>query len=205
LCAGTEDCHELDGQVLGYDLTRLQSALDAQDDEGKEWPKGLTMPDVVLIRKVPTERRARRRAWKLRSLIKEEEDGAYVSMHKGAAGHGVTDDYEEFLADIETDAAARGHVDLYKDPSMWRIAEDGSVVPGRAAAEEAEEGEAGEACDDEDAIAPQALLDGLVLGVEDEEEPVGRALGDSDDEGAPQLVIRGDGSSSRPLLTAPPR
>ncbi len=24
--------------------------------------------------------------WKLRSLIKEEEDGGYVSMHKGGAG-----------------------------------------------------------------------------------------------------------------------
>ena len=27
-----------------------------------------------------------RRVWKLRSLIKEEEDGGYVSMHKGGAG-----------------------------------------------------------------------------------------------------------------------
>ena len=167
------------------------------------------MPDVVLIRKVPTERRARRRTWKLRSLIKEEEDGAYVSMHKGAAGHGVTDDYEEFLADTETDAAARGHVDLYKDPSMWRIAEDGSVVPGRATAEEAEEVEAGEAgaAGEEEAIVPQALLDGLVLGEEDEEEPVGRALGDFDDEegrGAPQLAIRGGDSSSQPLLADAP-
>jgi hypothetical protein len=32
------------------------------------------------------ERRSGRRVWKLRSLIKEEEDGGYVSMHKGGAG-----------------------------------------------------------------------------------------------------------------------
>ena len=36
------------------------------------------------------------------SLIKEEEDGEYVSMHKGGqSGDPIHDDYEEFLADIE--------------------------------------------------------------------------------------------------------
>jgi nonsense-mediated mRNA decay protein 3 len=171
-------------EVLGYDLARLQSAQ--QDEGGGEWPKGLSMPDVVLIKKMPTERRSRRRAWKLRSLIKEEEEGAYVSMHKGTPGYGVNDDYEEFLADIESDPAARSNVDLYKDPSMWRIDEDGAVVPGRAAGQE-EEGATEE--QDADVIAPQSLLDGLVLGEEEEEEAVGRGLADSDEEDASLLAI----------------
>ena len=112
-------------EVLGYDLTRLQSAQpDADADLQKEWPKGLRLPDVVLVKKVPPPRRSRRRVWKLRSLIKEEEAGRYVSMHKGGAGgEAHADDYEEFLHDIEWDAQARSNVDLYKDPAMWRIAQ----------------------------------------------------------------------------------
>lgn len=46
-----------------------------------------------------------------------------MSMHKGGqAGDPIHDDYEEFLADIEADPHARSNVNLYKDPSMWRIA-----------------------------------------------------------------------------------
>jgi len=37
-------------QVLGYDVTRLQSALfQNSDDDKKEWPKGFPLPDVVRL------------------------------------------------------------------------------------------------------------------------------------------------------------
>ena len=69
---------------------------------------------------------------------------------------------------------------------MWRIDQDGAVVPGRAVGQ-GEEGATEE--QDADVIAPQALLDGLVLGDEEEEEAVGRGLADSDEEDAPLLAI----------------
>mmetsp|Transcript_39363 Transcript_39363/g.63447 ORF Transcript_39363/g.63447 Transcript_39363/m.63447 type:complete len:573 (+) Transcript_39363:2-1720(+) len=171
-------------EVLGYDVTRLQSALfQNSDDDKKEWPKGFPLPDVVLIKKLAPTRRSRRRVWKLRSLIKEEEDGMYVSMHKGGQGDPVNDDYEEFMMDIESDPHARSNVNLYKDPAMWRIADDGSVVPGRSEKADEEEEE-----EEEEAISAQVLLDGLVLGDEDEEQLVGHALADSDDD-TPALAI----------------
>ena len=182
--------------------------------------------------RVLTLENACRRVWKLRSLIKEEEDGGYVSLHKGGAGgeavkaqvlkstvhrdyvswvignrlHGwlrITplppppppphpppppssqEDYEAFLLDIETDAATRNQVNLYKDPAMWRISQDGSVVPGHgaAAAPPPAGGEGEEEGEEQDGgLSPLALLDALVLGEEDEEQGVGASLGASDDE-----------------------
>ena len=68
--------------VMGYDLT---AAVYNEADHSKEWPK-LQLPDVILVKKVYPEQRRRRRAWKLRALIKEEEEGAYRSLHKTQGG-----------------------------------------------------------------------------------------------------------------------
>jgi hypothetical protein len=46
--------------VLGYDLTRLQSLQSLQDsaDDSGEWPKGLSLPDLVLVKKVDAQLKA---------------------------------------------------------------------------------------------------------------------------------------------------
>lgn len=99
--------------------------------------------------------------------------------------HDVQEDYEEFLQDLESDATTRDQVNLYKDPSMWRISQDGSVVPGHAAAAvpppAAGEGDA-EGEEKDVGISNLALLDALVLGEEDDEQEVGGAMRASDDE-----------------------
>ena len=139
------------------------------------------------MKKVAAQRRTRRRLWKLRSLIKEEEDGTYVSMHKGGTGgDALHDDYEDFLADIEADPHARSHVNLYKDPCMWRIGDDGNVVPGAAAAAAEEGGEEEGPVDEEEGISAGLLLDGLVLGEEEELEEVGRGIDSDDNQDAQQ-------------------
>ena len=68
---------------------------------------------------------------------------------------------------------------------MWRISQDGSVVPGHgaAAAPPPAGGEGEEEGEEQDGgLSPLALLDALVLGEEDEEQGVGASLGASDDE-----------------------
>ncbi len=65
--------------VLGYDFT---SAV-FNEAETKEWPR-LQLPDVLVVKKVYPEKRRRNRLWKLRSLIKEEEEGTYKSLHKAS-------------------------------------------------------------------------------------------------------------------------
>jgi hypothetical protein len=137
-------------------------------------------------------------------VCQEEEDGQYVSRHRGGQGEAVKDDYEEFLADIEADPHVRADVALYKDPSMWRINPDGSVVLGRglaaaavqggggsAGGEELEEwGTGGDGGEEADGITAEVLLDSLVLG-EDEEELVGYGLLGSPEEAAPQALTNG--------------
>ena len=162
--------------VMGYDLT---AAVYNEADHSKEWPK-LQLPDVILVKKVYPEQRRRRRAWKLRALIKEEEEGAYRSLHKTRE-----EDFEEFVRDVELDPELRSRVNLYKDPAKFKVTEEGHIVAPKAPVQP--DGE-----DDEDDIEDageiglEDMLDDLVLGEEDEEEQVGGALDDeelSDDDG----------------------
>ena len=132
--------------VVGYDLT----AAVYNEADTKEWPK-LVLPDVVVFKKVYPEARRRSRMWKLRSLIKEEEEGNYKSLHKMQ-----DDDYENFLEDVDMDAEMRQRVNVYKDPAHFRITDDGKVVaPPRMAA-------AAEVVEEEDAGAGPAADGGLI-------------------------------------------
>ncbi len=132
--------------VVGYDLT----AAVYNEADTKEWPK-LVLPDVVVFKKVYPEARRRSRMWKLRSLIKEEEEGNYKSLHKMQ-----DDDYENFLEDVDMDAEMRQRVNVYKDPAHFRITDDGKVVaPPRMAA-------AAEVVEEEDAEAGPAADGGLI-------------------------------------------
>jgi hypothetical protein len=137
---------------------------------------------------------AAQRRWKLRALIKQEEDGMYQSRHKDK-----DKDWEHFLEDVDTDADLRQKVNVYKDPSKFRLEEDGRIISGPAPTIPEDDGEC-EAKDGEYIDDLGDMLDDLVLG-EDEEEAVGQELGyesgDSDGpaDGAPGPSRKGKGKS----------
>jgi len=172
--------------VMGYDMT----AAVYNEADTKEWPK-LVMPDVIVFKKVYPEMRRRNRMWKLRSLIKQEEEGTYKSLHKTQDR-----DYEQFLEDVDMDADLRSRVNVYKDPAHFRITDEGQVVaPPRpqAIVEEDEEEEELEPISDGGLIGLEDMLDDLVLG-EEEVVNVGDDAFDEEaepNEGAPGPVKPG--------------
>ena len=104
--------------VLGYHLTNSNFNNEEYEalDQGR-------LPDVMLVKKTyPNRRRkARTRAWKLRSIAKEAEDVADGTVGRGALGRkggvdqrNVERDYELFLRDLEEDKEMRGAINLYK-------------------------------------------------------------------------------------------
>lgn len=81
------------------------------------------IPDVILIKKgYPNRRkRARSRAWKLRSIAKEQGEEGETGGGRGVVGRmggrdqrKVEEDYELFLKDLEEDPELRASVNLYK-------------------------------------------------------------------------------------------
>jgi nonsense-mediated mRNA decay protein 3 len=105
--------------VLGYHLTNSNFNNEEYEalDQGR-------LPDVMLVKKTyPNRRRkARTRAWKLRSIAKEAEDVADGTVGRGALGRkggvdqrNVERDYELFLRDLEEDKEMRGAINLYKN------------------------------------------------------------------------------------------
>ena len=162
--------------VMGYDMT----AAVYNEADTKEWPK-LVMPDVIVFKKVYPEHRRRSRMWKLRALIKEEEEGTYKSLHKTQ-----DKDYEAFLEDVDMDPEMRQRLNVYKDPAHFRIADDGQVVapPRMAAAPDLADPAAPHIPDagaDLGLIGLEEMLDDLVLG-DDEEVNVGEEAFDEEGE-----------------------
>ncbi|KAI0732472.1 NMD3-domain-containing protein [Fomitopsis betulina] len=104
--------------VLGYYLTHANFNSDAFAALPAH-----RVPDVVLVKKAYPNRRKknRPRAWKLRSIAKEEGEEGETSAARGMVGRmggrdqrKVAEDYELFLRDLEEDAEMRGAVNLYR-------------------------------------------------------------------------------------------
>ena len=81
------------------------------------------IPDVILIKKAYPNRRkkARTRAWKLRSIAKEDGEDGETGGGRGVVGRmggrdqkKVEEDYELFLRELEEDPELRANVNLYK-------------------------------------------------------------------------------------------
>ncbi|KAF8556170.1 NMD3-domain-containing protein [Imleria badia] len=81
------------------------------------------IPDVILVKKAYPNRRkkGRTRAWKLRSMAKEEGEEGETGGGRGVVGRTggrdqrkVEEDYELFLRDLEEDPELRANVNLYK-------------------------------------------------------------------------------------------
>jgi len=126
--------------VMGYYLTRSNfnsPAFESLDPS--------RIPDVILVKKSYPNRRKKnkQRNWKLKSIVKEAEDGAGMNegsgYGRGALGRRggldqkrVERDYEIFLQSIEEDSEVRSAINLYKGTSRSRGAgAPGDTVVGR--------------------------------------------------------------------------
>lgn len=151
-------------RVLGYDLRYIN--LGGLDEESRE----ATRADVFLVRKV--FQRKKGRAWELRRLEREKEEGA-PEVDDDA-------DMEAMKQELEEDPELRRHVNMYRQPEQLKKqpALVGSTLeaPVAAVATGAKQEEEEEENDEDHENAPEVplaeLLEGLKIG------------GDSDDEGA---------------------
>lgn len=94
--------------ALGFDLSKANfnnDAFEALNHNG--------LPDVILVKKSYPIRRARNRgrAWRLKHLAKEVEDGMAPRKQEQER---VEQDLELFLRDLEEDPELRSTVNLYK-------------------------------------------------------------------------------------------
>lgn len=104
--------------AMGYYLT----ASNFNSDDYATLPAD-RIPDVILVKKAYPNRRkkGRTRAWKLRSIAKEEGEEGETGGGRGVVGRmggrdqkKVEEDYELFLRDLEEDPELRANVNLYK-------------------------------------------------------------------------------------------
>ncbi|OBZ65533.1 60S ribosomal export protein NMD3 [Grifola frondosa] len=104
--------------ALGYFLTHANF----NSDDFAALPAH-RVPDIVLVKKTYPNRRkkTKTRAWKLRSIAKEEGEEGETGSGRGVVGRmggrdqkKVEEDYELFLQDLEEDEEMRGAVNLYK-------------------------------------------------------------------------------------------
>jgi len=130
-------------RVMGYDLRHL--SLSGFNDEGVEDIKA----DVFLVRKV--YQRKRGRAWELRRLEREREEGEKELND--------TADMEAMKQELEEDADMRRHV------AMYRQEDETKPKPAVAAPAANPEDMAVPDSDEEDIEVPLAeLVEGLTLG-----------------------------------------
>lgn len=100
---------------LGYDLTNVNFNSDAWAEFIKDSKRLGTIPDVVIVKKsYPHARKKQRgRAWRIKSMAKEEELDLINRSKAEKARQDV--DYELFLRDIEEDSEFRSNINIYKN------------------------------------------------------------------------------------------
>ncbi|KAF8842462.1 NMD3-domain-containing protein [Paxillus ammoniavirescens] len=96
------------------------------------------IPDVILVKKAYPNRRkkGRTRAWKLRSIAKEEGEEGETGGGRGVVGRmggrdqkKIEEDYEQFLQELEEDPELRANVNLYKAKDVKM--QDAGAAPGK--------------------------------------------------------------------------
>ena len=100
---------------LGYDLTNVNFNSDAWAEFIKDSKRLGTIPDVVIVKKSypHTRKKQRGRAWRIKSMAKEEELDLINRSKAEKARQDV--DYELFLRDIEEDSEFRSNINIYKN------------------------------------------------------------------------------------------
>lgn len=144
-------------RVLGYDLRYIN--LSGLDDETL---KEATKADVFLVRKV--FQRKKNRAWELRRLEREREEGNAQEVNDEA-------DMEAMKQELEEDPELRRHVNMYRQsvPGKPQAAASSEAPVADATGAPAEQDQ-DEDEDDEDApeVPLAELLEGLELGGDEE-------------------------------------
>jgi nonsense-mediated mRNA decay protein 3 len=127
--------------VLGFDMKNTNI-----NDDNFDKMKPDAIPDIVLVKKIYSEQKQKRR-WKLRHFLPNADTAS------------VTRDYEDFLQDLEEDPAYRESVNIYKDSMKWKDnVEMGDTTEGE------EEGRP--------RITLQEMLDDLTLSEMDHEDEI---------------------------------
>ncbi|DAZ94201.1 TPA: hypothetical protein N0F65_000428 [Lagenidium giganteum] len=106
---------------LGYDLT---TAVFNDNDLEPLAQAGITLPDIVLVKKqFPRRMQKRARNWKLKKM-----EGVEVSSSMRKADLTKEEmDYEQFLDDLEEDRELRSQINLYKnEEQIKRMAANGN-------------------------------------------------------------------------------
>ncbi|CAI5503965.1 unnamed protein product [Closterium sp. Naga37s-1] len=184
--------------AMGYDL----HGANLNSDDLARYSNRATLPDVVLVRKSYEEKRKKRRgkprAWKLKQLDMEVDEGAAERGaergERGGGGGGAKGrideerdaaDKERFLEELEEDADMRSRIAVYRDPN-YVAPQVGGGAGARggdemvdAGEEEEEEEEDGE---DVPEIPLEELLSDLRIGGGDGEEEEEGEVGDDEDD-----------------------
>jgi nonsense-mediated mRNA decay protein 3 len=132
--------------------------------------------DLILVKKSFSEKKRRRRKWKLKNITNPIEGNKKKEIEQ------AEQDYENFLQDLEEDPELRATVNIYKDPSY---------IPGSATVSEVD--------DDELRISLEEMLDefdDLDMGQEDEEEDSSRHSGMEQSEAKRVRVSAVDGTEA---------
>jgi len=136
---------------------------------------------VLLVKKSYSERRRkpRRRAWKLQSLAKEQEESEWTAQRgRKLDTSQYEQEYEEFMQDLEEDPEMRAQINLYRDPEADRRAAAQAAQAAASGAASGGDGDGdGEEAEDDDFpdVGLEELLDELTLGAD---EPEADALTD---------------------------
>jgi len=138
--------------ALGYDLKN--AAFNPGDLPGLD--KYGQLPDCIIVRKHYPNRKKNKRAWRLRTLEKAENEADAKKSSKQAAMAAETEaaDYETFLRELEEDKEMRDQIDLFKDPDFNPLPQKGDAMD-----EEMDEYEG-------DEPAPEVGLDELIDGLD---------------------------------------
>jgi len=138
-------------KVLGYDLRYVQ--LNAHEDDNID--ETLTRTDVFLVRKVFN--RKKNRAWELRRLDREREDGEDEIIDDA--------DMEAMKQELEEDPELRRHVNMYRAPDKAKASAANAAATAPIDAADVPIESDDEELDENAPEVPLAeLLEGLDLG-----------------------------------------
>lgn len=112
--------------VMGYEVAGANFNNENFDAIEESSTYGSRIPDVILVKKhFPNRRKNKKRNWKLKHLVKEEDN----FLAKSADPDKTNEDYEHFLRDVEEDEEMRQAIALYRarkaaaDPDAMSVAE----------------------------------------------------------------------------------
>lgn len=152
--------------AYGFDLTNSNL-----NDANYEKLNADRIPNIILIKKSYSNRRRKPkpRKWKVKSLVKEEENLSMRRLDKEK----LENDYELFLRDIEEDPEFRSNINLYKGDMPQTLPQESQEVEENMDEMEDNDLDLDDVDDDFPEIKLEELLDDLHIDGSDDEAPQG--------------------------------